>query len=117
MLADPDCNECPQQNADIQSSSPDPFLSLARAFYLDLRANGWDATIARRKGNPVEKKVNVTIGEYLEAVKAKKPDPRQDHRKLLLCASQDCQRHPQRHRQARRLARKSGCNQTRYPHR
>jgi hypothetical protein len=44
---------------------------LARDFYLDLRANGWEAALARHKGSPLEKSVNVTVGEYLEAVAAK----------------------------------------------
>ena len=39
--------------------------------YHDVRANGWDAVMSRRRGDPVEKKVNVTIGEYIEAVSAK----------------------------------------------
>ena len=44
---------------------------LARKFYEDLRANGWDATLARRKGPDAEKKVNVSVGEYIEAVGAR----------------------------------------------
>jgi hypothetical protein len=44
---------------------------LARKFYEDLRANGWEATLARRKGLDTGKKVNVTIGEYIEAVGAR----------------------------------------------
>jgi hypothetical protein len=44
---------------------------LARNFYEDLRANGWDAALARRKGTPEVKKVNATIGQYIEAVSAK----------------------------------------------
>jgi hypothetical protein len=44
---------------------------VARNFYLDLRANGWEAALARRKGAPVVKRVNVTVGEYVDAVKAK----------------------------------------------
>src|SRR6478672_4233952 len=45
--------------------------NLARDFYEDLRANGWEAALARHKGAPLEKSVNVTVGEYLEAVAAK----------------------------------------------
>ena len=45
--------------------------SLARNLYQDIRANGWEMALARRKGTPTEKKVNVTIGEYVEAVRAK----------------------------------------------
>jgi hypothetical protein len=44
----------------------------ARKLYLDLRANGWEETLRRRRPLDVqEKKVKVTIGEYLDAVKAK----------------------------------------------
>ena len=44
---------------------------LARKLYQELVANGWEETLARRKGLPPVKKVNVTIGEYLDAVRAK----------------------------------------------
>lgn len=44
---------------------------LALNLYLDIRANGWDAVMARRRGLPAEKKANVTIGEYLEAVRTR----------------------------------------------
>ena len=44
---------------------------LARKLYEELRANGWDETMRRRRGVPAEKKVNVTICEYLDAVKAR----------------------------------------------
>ena len=43
----------------------------AQKLYLDVRANGWDAVMSRRRGNSTEKKVNVTVGEYIEAVAAK----------------------------------------------
>src|SRR6476660_6245156 len=44
----------------------------ARKLYLDLRANGWEETLRRRRPLDVqEKKVKVTIGEYLDSVKAK----------------------------------------------
>jgi hypothetical protein len=43
----------------------------ALKLYLDVRANGWDAVMSRRRGNPNEKKVNVTVGDYIEAVAAK----------------------------------------------
>ena len=43
----------------------------AQKLYLDVRANGWDAVMSRRRGNSTEKKVNVTAGEYIEAVTAK----------------------------------------------
>ena len=44
---------------------------LARKLYEELRANGWEETMRRRRGVPAEKKVNVTICEYLDAVKAR----------------------------------------------
>ena len=43
----------------------------ARDFYLDLRANGWEAALAHHKGAPVEKSVDVTLGDYIEAVATK----------------------------------------------
>jgi hypothetical protein len=44
----------------------------ARKLYLDLRANGWEETLRRRRPLDVQdKKVKATIGEYLDAVKAK----------------------------------------------
>ena len=45
--------------------------TVARNFYLDLRANGWEAALAHRKGAPIEKSADVTVGQYLEAVAAK----------------------------------------------
>ena len=36
-----------------------------------MRANGWEEALAHRKGAPMEKGVNVTIGEYIEAVATK----------------------------------------------
>ena len=44
---------------------------LARKLYLELCANGWEETMRRRRGEPEFKKVNVTIGEYIEAAAAK----------------------------------------------
>ena len=55
----------------LGTANKEEAAKIARAFYVDLRANGWEAALARRKGVPSEKKVNVTIGEYLEAVRAK----------------------------------------------
>ena len=55
----------------LHTANKEQAAILARNLYLDIRANGWDAALARRKGAPVDKKVNVTIGEYLDAVKAK----------------------------------------------
>ena len=41
----------------------------ARKLYEELRANGWEETMRRRKGIPAEKKVNITIGEFIAAVR------------------------------------------------
>jgi hypothetical protein len=54
----------------LHTADKDEAAAKARDFYLDLRANGWEIALARRKGAPVEKCVNVTIGEYIEAVAA-----------------------------------------------
>jgi hypothetical protein len=44
----------------------------ARKLYEELRANGWDATLRKRKPqDEVEKKVNATIGQYVDAAKRK----------------------------------------------
>jgi hypothetical protein len=44
----------------------------ARRLYLELRANGWEVTMRRRRPKDVPgKKASVTIGEYVDAVKAK----------------------------------------------
>jgi hypothetical protein len=55
----------------LHTADKDEAAAKARNFYLNLRANGWEIALARRKGAPVEKSVNVTIGQYVEAVKAK----------------------------------------------
>ena len=55
----------------LHTANKEQAAILARNLYLDIRANGWDAALAHRKGAPAGKKVNVTIGEYLDAVKAK----------------------------------------------
>ena len=44
---------------------------LARKLYHDVKANGWQAVLAQRRGALMEKKVNVTVGEYVEAVRTK----------------------------------------------
>jgi hypothetical protein len=44
---------------------------LARKLFQDIRANGWEAALRRHKGAPVEKQVDVTIGEYIEAAGVK----------------------------------------------
>ena len=44
----------------------------ARKLYQELRANGWEETLRRRRPPDVpQKKVKATIGEYIDAVKAK----------------------------------------------
>ena len=55
----------------LKTANKEEAAVLARKFYQALRANGWEAALAGLRGDPIEKKVNVTIGEYLEAVKAK----------------------------------------------
>ncbi len=55
----------------LHTANKEQAAILARNLYLDIRANGWDVALAHRKGAPVDKKVNVTIAEYLDAVKAK----------------------------------------------
>ena len=41
----------------------------ARKLYEELRANGWKATLAKRRGLDADKKVNVTVGEFLATVR------------------------------------------------
>jgi len=55
----------------LATTNKEAAATVARNFYLDLRANGWEIALARRKGAPVEKSVNVTIGEYVDAVSSK----------------------------------------------
>jgi Phage integrase family len=55
----------------LGTANKEDAATLALKLYHDVRANGWEVVMARRRGDPVEKKVNVTIGEYLEAVAAK----------------------------------------------
>ena len=44
----------------------------ARKLYLELCANGWKETPRRRRpDDPPRRKVNVTVGEYIEAVAAR----------------------------------------------
>ena len=46
--------------------------ALALKFYQEIRANGWDDTLRRRQAICTGgKSVNVTIGEYLDAIRAK----------------------------------------------
>ena len=44
---------------------------LARKLYEDLRSFGWNEVLRRRKAPREEKKVNVTVGDYIEAVTTK----------------------------------------------
>ena len=55
----------------LKTANKEEAATLARKFYETLRANGWDAALAGLRGNPVEKKVNVTVGAYIEAVATK----------------------------------------------
>jgi hypothetical protein len=55
----------------LHTANKEQAAILARNLYLDIRANGWDAALAHRKSAPAEKKVNVTIGEYMDAVYSK----------------------------------------------
>jgi integrase len=56
----------------LHTANKEQAAILARKFYEDLRANGWEAAHARRRpADGSEKKVNVTVGEYIEAVTAK----------------------------------------------
>jgi hypothetical protein len=45
--------------------------AIASKLYHDVRVNGWEAVMNRRRGDSGGKKVNVTIGDYLDAVRAK----------------------------------------------
>ena len=45
--------------------------ALALKLYLDVRAKGWEVVMSRRRGDPAVKKINVTVGEYIEAVAAR----------------------------------------------
>ena len=45
--------------------------ALALKLYLDVRANGWEVVMSRRRGDPAVKKINVTVAEYIEAVAAR----------------------------------------------
>jgi hypothetical protein len=55
----------------LHTANKEQAAILARKFYEDLRADGWEAALARRRGIPAEKKVNVAIGEYMDAVYSK----------------------------------------------
>ena len=45
--------------------------ALALKLYHDVRANGWEVVMRRRRGDPAAKKVNVSVGEYTQAVAAR----------------------------------------------
>src|SRR5258707_15840105 len=45
--------------------------AIAKDIFLSLQAKGWDATIQRYRPKLAEKKRNVTVGEFIEEVKAK----------------------------------------------
>ena len=45
--------------------------ALALKLYLDVRTRGWEVVMRQRRGDQADKKVNVTIGEYIEAVAAR----------------------------------------------
>ena len=55
----------------LKTANKEEAAILARRFYEALRANGWEAALAGLRGDPVGKKVNVTVGEYIEAVATK----------------------------------------------
>ena len=55
----------------LKTTNKEEAATLARKFYEALRANGWEAALAGLRGDPVEKKVNVTVGDYIEAVTTK----------------------------------------------
>jgi hypothetical protein len=45
--------------------------ALALKLYQDVRANGWEVVMSRRRGDPAVKKINVTVGDYIQAVAAR----------------------------------------------
>ena len=45
--------------------------ALTLKLYPDVRVNGWEVVMSRRRGDPAVKKINVTVGEYIEAVAAR----------------------------------------------
>jgi hypothetical protein len=55
----------------LRTANKEEAATLARNFYRELLRLGWDETLRRHKGAPAEKKVDVTLGEYIEAVAAK----------------------------------------------
>ena len=58
----------------LGTSNKTEAAALALKFYQEIRANGWDDTLRRRRAIRMGGKgINVTIGEYLDAVRAKSP--------------------------------------------
>ena len=56
----------------LGTSNKTEAAALALKFYQEIRANGWDDTLRRRRAIRMGGKgINVTIGEYLDAVNAK----------------------------------------------
>ena len=56
----------------LRTANKEEAATLARNFYRELLKFGWDEALRRHKGIPAtEKKINVTIGEYLSAVREK----------------------------------------------
>jgi hypothetical protein len=54
----------------LGTANKDDAASIAAKLYIDIRSRGWDAVLNQRRG-ATEKKCDVTIGEYIEAVEAK----------------------------------------------
>jgi hypothetical protein len=55
----------------LRTANKEQAAVLARKLYEDLRSLGWDEVLRQRKAPREEKKVNVTVGEYIEAVATK----------------------------------------------
>ena len=55
----------------LHTANKEQAAILARKLYQDILSLGWGEALRRRKGAPSEKKVNVTVGEYIEAVATK----------------------------------------------
>ena len=55
----------------LRTANKEQAAVLARKLYEDLRSLGWEEVLRRRKAPKEEKKVNVTIGEFISAVTEK----------------------------------------------
>jgi hypothetical protein len=56
----------------LRTANKSEAASVARNLYLSVLSAGWEETLRRHKGIAAdEKKINVTVGEYIEAVAAK----------------------------------------------